>query len=362
MRHIKKEGYIIPLVLLLISGAMALITLLMNRATLFTPFASTMIYKQQARMLALSGGQIALSQLNKAYTIKKSEKSTTKPEAAQDPSLILLAQLLPNLNRWQQFDLKKNIDGVNGTIKIAISSEEGKIPINKLYDFKQHKFRVKTKQIDGKTVIQADWRLLLQIFFDRIQSQMNMQNLFKELEEFLKKRDKPLTDVTELITIPSFANFNNYQFYLPPATTTQKRPLYLTDIFSTIAEGAPTIEPWLLSDSMLGLLAIERAQSQDHAAHAKLVQNIIKQFKPSATWTTDWANRLQPLYKKDIKELPPQFTEFLNPSFTARTFSVISYGIVNGVTERLYLIIELKESSDSKNNTPEFIIKKLYWI
>ena len=62
-----------------------------------------------------------------------------QPEQSSEGKQLLKA-ILPVINRPQSFALKQAVDGINGTITIVLGSEEGKININKLYDFDKHKF------------------------------------------------------------------------------------------------------------------------------------------------------------------------------------------------------------------------------
>ena len=135
---------------------------------------------------------------------------------------------MPILNRWQTVKLDFAKDGIDGEIKICIMSEDGKINLNELYDFQKHAFVGSGKE-------QEELKKTLQEIFGNIKKASGTEGLFESLETFLKERDDKLRDITELLTIKAFANFKNDIFYTPDhqsSTGKEKKPLYLTDIFT----------------------------------------------------------------------------------------------------------------------------------
>ena len=62
-----------------------------------------------------------------------------------------MSRILPTLNRWQEFDLKEKVDGVDGQIKVCLMCEEGKINLNRIIDFEKGTF-----DGDGKIGMEAD--------------------------------------------------------------------------------------------------------------------------------------------------------------------------------------------------------------
>ena len=67
--------------------------------------------------------------------------------------------------------------------------------------------------------------------------------------------------------------------------------------------------------------------------------------------------QLKPMYGKDFKNLSKNIQPFLADKFAPKIFSVISYGTVGLITQRLIVILEVS-SQDSENH---YAIKKLYW-
>ena len=109
----------------------------MNQVIFYVAFSRTVINREKAKMLALSGVQLAMSKLSLP------EKKETKENKAQSPDVMskkFLEKILPIINRWEIISLKEKTDNIDAEIKICIVCENGKININKLYDFNTHKF------------------------------------------------------------------------------------------------------------------------------------------------------------------------------------------------------------------------------
>ncbi len=84
MKNNHQSGFVIPLTLMLIAVAMVLITSIYQKGSIFVPFISTMMQREQAKMLALSGVQVAMSQLATASEAKDEKKKDTEtPPAAR---------------------------------------------------------------------------------------------------------------------------------------------------------------------------------------------------------------------------------------------------------------------------------------
>ena len=353
-----RKGYIIPFTLMLISVAVMIIVIIYQRGSLFVPYISTMHKREQARLLALSGIEIARSQL--AHMVVKENKkeqpqeSTEKKEEPETDAQWLFRALIPTLNRWQEFPLKKESDGINGKIQIAIAAEAGKININQIYDFEKHAF-IGQGAKDGK-----DWQAIMKIIFTKMKKELAInENLYEQFEKFLKERQYKLNDATELLTLDAFRGFDRTVFYEPPEQA--KRSVYLLDIFTVYGE-QDTIQPWLFSDSMLALLGLKRATNKDVKQRKEMVAKEIKKFKPTMQWEQDWNTALKPLYGMEFKSLPKGVDTILETTFDPQMFSVVSYGEVGNVTQRVYAILE-RISEQNKNKTYYHVkVKKLYWI
>ena len=336
----KKNGFIIPLTLMFVSIAVVIVTYMYQKGIVFVPYQTTMIKREQARQLALGGVEIARAQLS-LY-----EQEQAKEENKQDtPVLSLLKNILPKLNRWQRFDLKQQIDGVQGEMHLIIASEAGKININEVYDFTKKSFK-------------GEWQKILQELFKRIQNKTAITtNLFDPFEKFLKERHAKLNDVTELLKIKQFKPLASAIFYQLPADKKEKKTLYLGDIF-TVYGKKDKIQPWLFSEGIIQLLELK----QPKVLSNEMIQNLIKNFKTTIQWNQDWKIIGKPRYGVELTQLPKGIEASFDTTFDPSIFSVVSYGKVGNITQKVYAILERSEQTVKKKKVINVAIKKLYWI
>ncbi len=373
-----KPGYILALTLALMALFMFIATYVSNKGLIFSSFSKTMVDREKARQLAYGGIQLAMSQLATKESAdakasadkKKSEKTEESPKApadaksegqgkakdgekkAEQPSdgKQLLKVLLPNLGRLQKYNLTQNIEGITATIGIMITSEEGKININRMYDFEKHKF-VGEPVPGGKQEAKDEnnMKKMLQELFAQINEQTGAE-LFNEFEKFLKERKYPINDVTELLTIKGFEVFKNNVFYDPTAKEPKKINLYLTDIF-TVSSSKQSIEPWLIADSLGSLIKLQRTQTP-------AVDELLKSFKDKSDWKNDWNKSLKNLYGVDFAGLAKFLPPLLNPVFDPKMFSVLSFATVGKVTVRLVALLEREKSG--KDGQVEVKIRNVF--
>jgi len=356
MKNTNKSGYILMFTLALVALFMFIASYVANRSLIFNAYMRTMITQEKTRQLAFGGIQCAIAQLMIEQKKEEPKAATAQQDAAQqkkepNPSQgqLLLQALLPTLNRAQQFQLKKTTDGIDGTLALAVSCEEGKINLNKLYDFEKHKFM-------GEGQPQGDMRQFTQEIFALIKEYTGA-DLFEPLEKFLKQRKYPLNDVTQLLTIPEFAAFKNTIFYNPFDVRKEEKPtVYLTDIF-TVYPLKREIQPWLLSESLKVLLKIkqDKEKKQD-------LSEIIKKFKGQSNWKTDWDTILKPLYNVEFKALPQSITPLLSANFDPKIFSVICRGTINKLSVTIWAFLELGRDGTGKESAPIVRIRQVYLL
>jgi hypothetical protein len=346
----KQKGYVLMLTMLVLSIIALLVTQLFNSGSVHMHFDQVMIDREKAKMLALGGIQLAMSQLSVQTTATGQKPEQKNLEVG---SVELLKKIIPVLNRWQIFELKKDIDGIDGTVQIAISSEQGKVDLNQLFDFEKKKFK-------NEGTGSRDTKKIFQDIFGSMKKFVGDKDLFGVFEKFLKQRHYKLDDVTELLTIPEFQSvFKTQIFYEPPSKDQKaKRPIFLTDFF-TVWSGHDTLQPWFLSDSLLAILNFKRTEPGDSEKRKKQIAELAKTFKGyNQPISQIWDKQLQPLYGKDYKSIPKVVQPLLDGSFEPTVFSLVSYGRVGKITQKIFAIIE-KRNSD---NHEEFMIKKLYWL
>jgi len=354
MHKNNQSGYILAVTLALIALCMFISTYVFNKGFVFTRFSQTMVDREKARQLAYGGIQLAIGQL--AIPPKKLEKKAA-PEptkgaqagaATESDVKNLLKAILPNLNKAQKFALKQSVDGINGTISITLGSEEGKININRSYDFDKHAFV-------GEGQPNGDMKKMFQELFALIKEKNNA-DLFADFEKFLKERKYPLNDVTELLKIKSFEVFKNDLYYDPNVQSKsddQKQKIFLTDIF-TLASSKKEIDPWLFSDSMMVLLNLKQAK-------APSADDMLKNFKEQNDWKNDWNKIFKPIYDVEFNALPKSIATLLNPTFAPKIFSVLSQATVNKVTVSIWAILEY-EKGTGKDAAPMVHIRNVYLI
>lgn len=358
MKHIKKscDGYIMIFTLLIVGAAMMVVTYVGHRGSFYLPFSQMVLAREKAKMLALSGVQVAIAQLS--YVAKKDE-SVSQPKEGQKDSAggkqsqeqDLLSRILPTLNRWQQFDLTQEVDGVDGQIKVCLMCEEGKINLNRIIDFKKGAF---------KGSEQSGWKAIMQELCKTIEKMSKTTDLFPAFEKLIKDLKFKFNDATELITRKEFAPFKDILFYQPP-TGKKQETIYLTDIF-TVWSSSDKIEPWLFSDSINGVLGLPRVEVDDIKKRKEQSATWMKNFKERANWQQDWKTMLMPVYGKELRTLPKNIDSMLSTNFAPRFFSVLVHGKVDEVTQCVYAILERNKSSQGDNIEYDVVIKKLYWV
>lgn len=366
--HQEQRGFVLVLTLLIISLLVSLTTYIMYRTTVFVPYAKIAMHQQKAQLLAMSGIQLAISQLS---SFKKPEKPAEgqKEEKIDDVYIArqLLTSILPSLNEWQIVPLTQELDGIKGIIQFSLMSEHGKIDLNAIYDFEKHMFVDEKKdglEEDKKT----GWRQLCKELFGVIQKNMGGANLFEAFEKFLKQRQYKLDDVTELLRAPGFDIFKNYIFYIPPRGNSENknewRPFFLADLF-TVNSGQASIEPWLISDSIRGALGLKRlvALSTDKKeSMQKVMQEMLNKFSLSTDWKKSWDQLFSSSYGKEYAALSPSFSSHLSTKFESTLFSVVSYGTFSRVTQRVYAILERVVQKEKDDVMIHVHIKKIYWL
>jgi hypothetical protein len=349
-----QPGYILTLTLGLIMLAMFLSTYVFNRGFIFARVSQTMVDREKARQLAFGGIQLAIAQLS--VTEKKeskqeqpqSQQNKNSPQAqAQEAPLtdakVVLKEVVPLLNQQQSLKLSRTVEGIDAAMAITLGSEEGKININRLYDFEKHAFI-------GEGQPNGDMKKFFQELFGLIKGKMNV-DLFPEFEKFLKERKYPLNDVTELLTVKGFEVFKNTIFYDPAG---KKDAIYLTDIF-TISSGKKEIDPWLFSHSIIQLYLPKGAQKKLSS------EEIGKTAKEQSNWKTDWNTIFKPVYGVEYSALPANFAQLFNPTFSPKIFSVLSSAKVGKVTVIIWVLLD-REKGSGKDAAPVVKIRTVYLV
>ena len=378
----KQPGYILLLTLMVLSISTIVVTQIFFQARLYNSFIPLMTEKEKARQLALSGVSIAIAQLSlhDAHFEKQKDQKLGKPEekkdvassAAKAPEDLrkegaehaknLLRTVLSVQGRWQTFVLKHDVDGIDAQLSVCITCEDGKLNVNSFYDFEKHEF---------KKIAQASPEDLFKQLGEVSKPFTDNKNMFEPIQDFLKKQQDPLVDVTQLLQGKALEDFKDHLFYIPskpPVLVEQdlkeekeeeKKPkIFLADLF-TISTDSHRISPWVLSSSLQLLFKIKPREVASEKDFEKEVDELVDKVSiDKISWQKDWNTYLKPLYKVDFESLPKELIPFLSTKFEPRQFSVLCYGKVGRITQKLLVILERTATGEGES----FSMKKIYWL
>ncbi len=374
-----KSGYILVLTLMIIGLATVIVTSMFYQSGAFLPLSTLAIKRQKAKNLALGGVQLALSKLNAQPKLEPESDLPDQNKAKPEPKeLFFLKQILPNINTWDKINLHQETDGVDGVIEFCLVCEDGKINLNQWYDFDKHEFigtKNNTKSVDTDTKqdqTSVDLKQIslyeqaLVILFEQLSknthNEIDAKNALDSLKSFLAARSYQLLDITELLTIPQFSYFKQHVFR--DLTTinnqSQKNMIYLTDLF-TITTSTAKLEPWLFSQSILTILGFPIADSNDILKRAQAVSTWTKDFKANPKWASDWDQTVGQMYGVKLNAIAKPVVDLFANKFDPKTFSVLSYGTVGDITQKVCACIKAQPAGKDKKQTV-FVVEKLYWI
>lgn len=340
-----RSGYILLFTLMIISAITVMVTGIVGRVVTQRRLARLFADRERAYQLALGGIEIAKSQL----TVEPKEEKET-PQAKKEPhdeTAEFVERLLRYLNHWQTFKLNEERDGIEGEVQLYITSEQGKIDLNALYDFKAKKFIV-----DGA----LDARKLIQLFADKFKPISGDVNIVDMLERFMQSREYPIEDISELLSIKGFGKFNDFLWSAPPPQDKKEPIIALTDVF-TVNTYARSLQPVVISPSLQFILGFKQQAYDEKGSKQK--KETAKLIKTAMNWQQEWDKVLAPLYGKGYTDVPAEIRSLYISQFEATMFSVISYATIGAVTVKLCAIIE---KLSQKEKTPTFVLRKLYWL
>ncbi len=366
----KKSGVIVIVALMMVSVIVMLTEQLMRSVLVGSRFMKTMVEREKAKTLALSGINIAMAQLLPSEDKPEEDKDDKKNQTGgqQDNKLAktkkLLKVLLPNLNRWQNFTLDEKKDGIDGSVKICMVSEHGKINLNEAFDFEKQEFKPAYATLIGGLAIQ---------------NKLAAGEMLKILQDYFTKRRKKLDDLSELLEIKQFAGIDF--IYKPPTGPQNKKEkdksnekLTVQDIF-TVWTSSAEINLLLLSDALCVMLNIRQPRAQDAVALKEPFKTFIAGYKDEwvQDWEQNWKN-ITPIYGGKVppfKNLPSMFAKQFEPVI----YSVLSCGKVGQTEQQLLAIIKkVKEKKvvqptnnqigqiSNNEDQESFKILRLYWL
>jgi type II secretory pathway pseudopilin PulG len=330
----KQPGFVLVMALFVIALGSIFVTSLLQRAVSYDRLHRVLLKQQQARMLALNGIEIARAQLSNPLTLEK-EKNPV------DQNIVPFLYV----DQVQTFSLTTDKEGLNGEIKLFITSEEGKINLNKLYNFEEKKYLVDKDNDAQKNIA---------LLNEPIHKNFGIENFDQILNQLLQK--KPLEDVTQLIN----KTFKGTLF--KDLDAVEKGQVALTDLF-TLASPNNQLQPLYLSNSLSNILQLEK---QELSKEKRL--EIVKKMgalKGQIQWQQQWKELLAPLYKKEYTGIPDVIKKSLASKIETTAFLVISYGKVDGghstqVVQKVCAYLEKVNIPETK--TILYTVKRLYWL
>jgi len=355
MKH-ARSGSALLIILCFLGIIGALTQQLVKTSFLTIRLLSDEIKRTKAQILAQNGLTLAMAQLTQQLETKKN-----LPDS--NPKVEALEKVLSILNRWQSFPLTKDLDGMQGTIKIYVACEDGKIPLQNIID------------PATKKVLKPIQELFKNLYPG---TDKKPKDPTTALAAFLSKKDAPLEDVTQVLPffdLPLAAERPN-----PKSKTVSQQPALL-DLFS-VWNTSGKINPLFFSRSLGTTLKLKApgTATKDDKDQKELYHRIAEAV--SKEWGSDWDKNwsvLTPLYGAK-PQMPAETTSLFSEAVEPALFSVVSCGIIQGVEQRLYAVIHKRKKAPqpeaqqktSENNQPEGStfakpdavcgIMRMYWI
>ncbi len=366
--HIK-NGYILFLTISVLAIGTIIVTQIFYLGGAYNLYVPLMHERERAKQLALSGISIATAQLllqDKQFydsknvskngifldvsSEKKIEQNNHQKDDIERNRKHLLKTLLLVNNQWQEFKLSNAHDGFDGIIKVCITCEDGKININKIYNSSKKSFYLVSSKLSTEVMIKALCQRMKEFFKD-----IDIETI---MIGALKKQKQKLITPMDLFLNKNFSFFSNNAIYEPldysKQNETNVQNIYLTDIFTTDSDNF-YIDPWLLSNSLKLLLGFDIQKKIKKEDIESMLEKIsLKQLE----WEKVWDSTLKELYGKEFKTIPSEFIPFMSTKFEPRVFSVLCYGKVGRIEQKLLAILE--RSSEDKGDV--VMIKKIYWL
>ena len=364
-----KPGYILVMTLMIVAAATFIVTQMAFMGAAYSHYTSYMLDREQARLIALSGIAIAQAQLSlqdtKFIPVDENTENSISSEALgknsgksekEDPEKNkkdLLKILCAVHDQWQLFELTKKADGYDAQMGIYITCEFGKININQIYDSKAQEF---ITSAPGKTA-----EAILKEIGTHIKPFVSQQDFMQQLINFLKKQNRPLITITELLRDKKLRDFKDALWFLPPIPAApithnakeEQNQIYIQDLF-TIYGDTYKFYPLFLSRSLKRVLGLKTDEFSQ-----KSIDKIIKNMSlTQASWEKDWDTYLKSTYGQEFKSLPADSIPYLSTKFEPNLFSVVCYGRVGQVEQKLLAILE--RFTVEKGEAVK--VTSMYWI
>ena len=339
--HKKKPGFVLIMSFVILALIVLLTEQLLRSVYVGSSFIKAMNEREYAEIAALSGINIAIAQLSEHDYAAKSdpaEQAKGSSEKKETAAQLFIKNILPKLNRWQFFKLDQKNDGVDLEVQICLSCEDGKININDVFDFETQAMRE-----DISTLLKG-----LQI-----KDKVPAGAFYEKIKDFFTQRKKKIHDISELCTIPEFETLD--LSYKPPQAPEKKTAKHeanadiaLRDFFTVWSSGS--LDAMMLSDSVSAVFELRRPLANDAETMKDKFKQIAAGFDPKMYADVDelW-QLLEPLYQHKPR-LSAELKGLFSKQFGPAVYSVLSYGRVGNVEQRLLAIVKKVPGSGSSSN------------
>lgn len=347
MKH-KQQGFIILMMFVMLTVCATMVSLFLVRGTVYRCTVKSFLSRKRLERQLES----ALAVVEKSLVVESQDSQSTPDQgdaqaqtsqqaSSSDDSKKLLAAFLQNRFKKVSATMMGQTDGQ--TVMSSVVLESGKINLNSLYDFSKKKF-VNEGQDSGDKKQFAQW------LFGRIAEVRGGKSLFGPFAEFLEKRSTSLNSVTELLQISEFAEyFYDAVFYQASESQDQPMKLCLTDLF-TVASETDTIQPWVLSPSLIVLLG-----GSVGSLDPKIAEQALQKFAAEMDWSAKWNDTVGVLYGIKFDNLPEEVKSILTSQFEANIFSISLS--VHDQNHKAGLYALLKQNKDEKGLSTYDIVR-----
>lgn len=356
-KQFKQDGFVMVVVLVLMLFFAVVAQRFSRQLLVNTAFTKVCANKEQARLLALSGIGISLAQIFKTQ-VKQEEQD-------QDGGQIkrLYKTILPKHHLWQTYELDKKHDGINGTIRFAVSCEDGKINLNDVYD-------------GQKQTIKDKYKPLLEPFvISKTSEEQEEQSLISFLEEFFQQKNgQQVEDPSQLELSENFKVFYNPPMPKQEGTnSTKDLRAPVCDLF-TVFGSTQGINPLLLSSTMRQALGFSNPSYTDEETKKEALEQVYSKiskslaqewkanFKSIESWfakkDSDEKDESEVLYikssnldEKERKNGLEKIENLLSKEIEPKFFTVLSCGEFKRVKQTVLAIVE-RQAGDEQKKPP----------
>lgn len=334
-----KKGFIVLAMFVMLTLCATMVSLFIVRGMMYRQSIGYFLSAEKMNLQLQSGLAVVQNLLDQKSVQKDSQQQS---KSGGDQVQVLTKFLL---GRSQKVTSEMFGEKPGVTIDGILQPECGKININGLYDFANKKF-VKEGESSGDRKKLAEW------LFSRIAQIKGGVSLFSSFADYLKRRSYPLNDVTELLLIPEFADYFEDAIFVRPSKDRKKEKLCLTDLFTVVSE-TDTIQPWVLSPSLITLLGGSAA-----VLNEKTLEGPMKNFSQKMDWAKKWNETVGILYGIKFDNLTEEMKSILTQQFEVNIFSITLSMHDEKNKAGLYSLLKKTE----KNGLSTYDIVRMYQI